>query len=62
MADMRLMRIEDVAAALGINYRTVREWGQKGRIPTIKIGRFAFVRVAALRQWVADNERGGSNG
>jgi excisionase family DNA binding protein len=46
---------EDVAAYLGVSWKTVRKWAQERRIPIVKVGALNRFRPSDIRAWVASN-------
>lgn len=43
-----LVTIEQFSSTCGVTIRTVEAWVMRGHIPTVKIGRYRLVNVAAL--------------
>ena len=58
MTEALLLRIPDVARALGLGRSTVYELVAGGEIPVVRIGRAVRVSRDALAQWVRRQELG----
>jgi hypothetical protein len=43
-----LATIEQFSSTCGVSIRTVEAWVMRGHVPTLKIGRYRLVNVAAL--------------
>lgn len=52
-----LMTAEQVAEMLGMRVDWVWEQSRKGRIPTVRLGRYRRYRREAIERWLADQER-----
>ena len=48
--------LEGFAERNGLTADTARAWGQKGFIPTLKLGKRRMVNSAMLRQFLLDQE------
>lgn len=46
-----LWTIGDVAAYLQVSAHTVRKWHERGRIPSMKVGRGVRFDPSAVRRW-----------
>lgn len=55
----RLLTMPQVAQVLNVPVYTAREWGRRGIIPTIKLGRRVFVRASTFARWLKEREHGG---
>lgn len=51
-----LETLEGFAERNGLTPDTVRAWGQKAVIPTVKLGKRRMVNSAMLRNWLLDQE------
>lgn len=51
-----LLRIPEVAKALGLGRSTVYEMIAKGELPVVRAGRAIRVSVAAIHKWVMEHE------
>ncbi len=51
-----LETLEAFAERNGLTADTVRAWGQRAVIPTVKLGKRRMVNSAMLRQWLLDQE------
>ena len=47
-----LLRVEEVAEAIGLSRAKVYELLTEGRIPSVKIGRSRRIPVSALKGWI----------
>jgi len=55
-----LLKMSEVAARLGIDEETAREYGRRGELPTVLVGdRSVRVREASLGKYMRDRERRG---
>lgn len=54
----RLLTKADVAELLGVKARTIDEWVQKGKIPSLKVGRATRFRRAEIEAWLEQGRRG----
>lgn len=50
------VRARDAAKILGVSERTLAKFVAAGEIPSAKIGKSRLFRVAALEQWLRDQE------
>jgi excisionase family DNA binding protein len=48
-----LLDAKDVAAWLGVKEDYVRDLGRKGKIPTVKIGKYVRFERDSIRKWIA---------
>ncbi len=48
--------LEGFAERNGLTVDTVRAWGQKAVIPTLKLGKRRMVNTAMLRHWLLEQE------
>lgn len=48
---------EKAAELLGVNIFTLYRWVREGRVPAVRLGRSVRFRVAALREWMEQQER-----
>lgn len=51
-----LETLEGFAERNGLTPDTVRAWGQKAVLPTLKLGKRRMVNSAMLRQWLLEQE------
>ncbi len=51
------MTADEVAELLGMRVDWVWEQSRKGRIPTVRLGRYRRYRWEAIERWLADIER-----
>lgn len=51
-----LLTAEDVAAMTGMGVDWIYAQSRRGRIPTVKLGRYRRYRLEAIEQWLRDNE------
>ena len=51
MTDEGLWDYEDVAAYLGISWRTVRRWAGERKMPVVKVGNRNRFQPAAIERW-----------
>ena len=51
-----LETLEGFAERNGLTPDTVRAWGQKAVLPTLKLGKRRMVNTAMLRQWLLEQE------
>lgn len=60
-ADDRLLTAAEVAERLGdgITEEWVRDQSRKGRIPSVKLGRYRRYRPSSIDRWIAGQEQGG---
>lgn len=56
-AELRTMSVNEAAKELGVHPWTLYRWAREGRIPAVKLGRSVRFRVAALREWMEQQER-----
>ena len=54
-----LMTAEDVAAILGVRSHYVYELARRGRIPTVRLGKYVRFRATAVEEWIAQQEVAG---
>lgn len=59
LSHSRLLTMAQVSQVLGIPLYTCRDWGRRGLIPTVKIGRRVFVRATSFASWLKERENGG---
>ena len=52
-----LLRVPEVAKALGLGRTKVYELISTGELPVIRLGRAVRVSVAALHKWVEEREK-----
>ena len=52
-----LLTAEEVAVLLGMGVDWVWEQSRRGRIPTVRLGRYRRYRREAIESWLADLER-----
>jgi hypothetical protein len=55
-----LKTLSQAVPELGINLDTARQYAQKGRLKTLKLGRFRFVLPEHIAEFQARNRRGGA--
>lgn len=51
-----LLTAEDVAEMTGMGVDWIYAQSRRGRIPTVKLGRYRRYRLEAIEQWLRDNE------
>jgi len=56
MTDRLAYRVEEVAAAVGVDNETVRRWLEKGRIPGRKVGGLWLIPIEGLRNWLHEGQ------
>lgn len=56
-ASIATVGVDQAAQLLGCNPNTLYRWAREGRIPCIRLGRSVRFRVAALEEWMAQQER-----
>jgi len=52
-----LLTVEEAAAVLGIQPRTLYKWAYAGRLPVVKIGRLTRFRASTIENLIAQGER-----
>jgi len=52
-----LLTVEDAAAILGIQPRTLYKWAYAGRLPVVKIGRLTRFRASTIENLIAQGEQ-----
>lgn len=55
-AGAALLTAEDVAEMTGMGVDWIYAQSRRGRIPTVKLGRYRRYRLEAIEQWLRDNE------
>ena len=51
-----LLTAEEVAEMIGMGVDWIYAQSRRGRIPTVKLGRYRRYRLEAIEQWLRDNE------
>ena len=51
-----LLRVPEVAKALGLGRSTIYELIAKGELPVVRVGRAIRVSAAAVQKWVTEHE------
>ncbi len=51
-----LITVEDLARALGLASKTIRNWVAARKIPFVMIGRKTFFRLASIEAWLDKKE------
>ena len=51
-----LLTAEDVAEMTGMGVDWIYAQSRRGRIPTVKLGRYRRYRLEAIEQWLRENE------
>jgi excisionase family DNA binding protein len=59
-ADRILLRAREAAEILSICERTLWSLTVKGELPCVRLGKSVRYRPEALRQWAAEQEKGGA--
>lgn len=57
MQELQSVDVRYVAEQLAVSARTIHRLIASGELPSFKIGRRRLVRVAALRSWLAGQEK-----
>ena len=53
---LQTVSVARAAEVLGVHPWTLYRWAREGRIPAIKLGRSVRFRVAALEEWMRQQE------
>lgn len=48
--------VEEAARVLGVHPYTLYRWAREGRVPCVRLGRSVRFRVAALQEWMQQQE------
>jgi len=56
MPQRLLLRIPEVAKALGLGRSTIYELIAKGELPVVRVGRAIRVSATTVQKWVTDHE------
>jgi len=54
---LQTVNVARAAEILGVHPWTLYRWAREGRIPAVRLGRSVRFRVAALREWLEQQER-----
>ena len=54
---LQTVNVTRAAEILGVHPWTLYRWAREGRIPAVRLGRSVRFRVAALREWLEQQER-----
>lgn len=58
MSPLDTITAEEIADALGINYKTVYEYAQRGAIPHVRLGRRVIFSRVAITEWFTSTNTG----
>ncbi len=56
LTDRVALRPREVAAALGVSDRVLRQWMRDEGLPYVRLGGAVMIRVSSLERWLADRE------
>lgn len=54
---LQTVDVARAAEVLGVHPWTLYRWAREGKIPSIKLGRSVRFRVAALEEWMREQEQ-----
>ena len=62
MTSRKLLRVGDIAEAMGVSRSRVYQLVETGQIPAIRLGRSLFVPEEAWERWLIDQAQGAMRG
>lgn len=54
---MSLLTIEQMVDRFGVNQKTIYNWRNKEKLPSIKIGKTIYFREESVNEWLLQKEK-----